>query len=225
MCTLIHTRRVTKCFPFAVDWGSPLIREERNKVILRTPFRVHLQRSYLLLLRYSLDPARGHLRPFLACVGYAKHFVVVWWAIGEACLHFLMRDSVTPSQRRCTGSLTFPSNDESSTECAHCIDKLSGLLESKHFALDAPARLHSKLAELASEMRQHSGTSVSELKRKYSHLVPSNERVFSLAKSEKVMSLSEVSVCLKLSRRIVPPKDFLEAPTMPSAKCLTKNIE
>ena len=50
--------------------------------------------------------------------------------------------------------------------------------------------------ELASEMRKHSGTSVSELKRKYNHLVPSNERVMGLAETEKTMSLSEVrEVC------------------------------
>lgn len=114
-------------------------------------------------------------------------------------------------------ALMFPPKGESPTECPHCIDKLSGLLESEHFALDAlPNRLHSKLAELASEMRQHSGTSVSELKRKYSHLVPSNERVVCLAKSEKLMSLSEVSVCLELRRKI-PRKEFLEALTILSA--------
>lgn len=74
-------------------------------------------------------------------------------------------------------------------------------------------------------MRQHSGTSVSELKRKYSHLVPSNERVLCLAKSEKVMSLSEVSVCLEL-RRKMPRKEFLEvltAPTMLSEGWLVRN--
>lgn len=41
-------------------------------------------------------------------------------------------------------------------------------------------------------MRQHSGTSVSELKRKYNHLVPSNERVLGLVETDKNMSLSEV---------------------------------
>lgn len=41
-------------------------------------------------------------------------------------------------------------------------------------------------------MRQHSGASVSELKRKYNHLVPSNERVLGLAESDNSMSLSEV---------------------------------
>lgn len=55
------------------------------------------------------------------------------------------------------------------------------------------SRITSKLVELASEMRQHSGTSVSELKRKYNHLVPSNERVLGLAESENNMSLSEVT--------------------------------
>lgn len=53
-------------------------------------------------------------------------------------------------------------------------------------------RINSKLVELASEMRQHSGTSVSELKRKYNHLVPSNERVLGLVETERNMSLSEV---------------------------------
>ncbi|CAM9607652.1 unnamed protein product [Ascophyllum nodosum] len=57
--------------------------------------------------------------------------------------------------------------------------------------IEASWGVHDKLVELASEMRQHSGTSVSELKRKYSHLVPSNERVLGLAESENVMSLSE----------------------------------
>lgn len=52
--------------------------------------------------------------------------------------------------------------------------------------------LLSKLVELASEMRRHSATSVSDLKRKYNHLVPSNERVLGLAESEKNMSLVEV---------------------------------
>lgn len=52
--------------------------------------------------------------------------------------------------------------------------------------------LVSKLVELASEMRRHSGTSVSELKRKYNHLVPSNERVLGLVESENHMSLLEV---------------------------------
>lgn len=41
-------------------------------------------------------------------------------------------------------------------------------------------------------MRQHSGTSVSELKRKYNHLVPSNERVLGLVETDNNMSLSEV---------------------------------
>lgn len=51
----------------------------------------------------------------------------------------------------------------------------------------------SKLVELSSEMRQHSGASVSELKRKYNHLVPSNERVLGLAESDDTTGLSEVS--------------------------------
>lgn len=60
--------------------------------------------------------------------------------------------------------------------------------------LRSPSYIDSKLVELASEMRQHSGTSVSELKRKYNHLVPSNERVMGLAETENNMSLSEVGV-------------------------------
>ncbi len=55
-------------------------------------------------------------------------------------------------------------------------------------------------------MRQHSGTSVSELKRKYNHLVPSNERVLGLAESENTMSLSEVrqttNTCTVVHKRI-----------------------
>lgn len=58
---------------------------------------------------------------------------------------------------------------------------------------------NSKLVELASEMRKHSGTSVSELKRKYNHLVPSNERVMGLAEAEKSMSLSEVRLMIRFS--------------------------
>lgn len=43
-------------------------------------------------------------------------------------------------------------------------------------------------------MRQSTGTSVSELKRKHNHLVPSNERVLALTDSEKTMSLTEVGI-------------------------------
>ncbi|CAM9216123.1 unnamed protein product, partial [Choristocarpus tenellus] len=49
-----------------------------------------------------------------------------------------------------------------------------------------------KLAELAKEMsQQQSSISASELKRKFYHLVPSNERVLGLAESNKNMTLSE----------------------------------
>ncbi|CAM9823574.1 unnamed protein product [Laminaria digitata] len=61
----------------------------------------------------------------------------------------------------------------------------------KEDPIEASWGVHDKLVELASEMRKHSGTSVSELKRKYNHLVPSNERVMGLAEAEKSMSLSE----------------------------------
>ncbi|CAM9440759.1 unnamed protein product, partial [Hapterophycus canaliculatus] len=61
----------------------------------------------------------------------------------------------------------------------------------KEDSVEASWGVYDKLVELASEMRQHSGTSVSELKRKYNHLVPSNERVMGLAETDKSMSLSE----------------------------------
>ncbi|CAM9684669.1 unnamed protein product [Ectocarpus sp. 8 AP-2014] len=61
----------------------------------------------------------------------------------------------------------------------------------KEDPVEASWGVYDKLVELASEMRQHSGTSVSELKRKYNHLVPSNERVLGLAETEKNTSLSE----------------------------------
>ncbi|CAN0346994.1 unnamed protein product [Discosporangium mesarthrocarpum] len=48
-----------------------------------------------------------------------------------------------------------------------------------------------KLAELAKEMSQSSGTSISDVKPKYNHLVPSNERVLQLATSKRNMTLSE----------------------------------
>eukprot|EP00903_Cladosiphon_okamuranus_P013711 g12767.t1 len=61
----------------------------------------------------------------------------------------------------------------------------------KEDPVEASWGVYDKLVELASEMRQHSGTSVSELKRKYNHLVPSNERVLGLVETEKNMTLSE----------------------------------
>lgn len=84
------------------------------------------------------------------------------------------------------------------------------------------SQTNSKLVELASEMRQHSGTSVSELKRKYNHLVPSNERVLGLAETEKNMSLSEVRWGAGEITTSAPsqPKDERHNKARPSNPCV-----
>lgn len=78
----------------------------------------------------------------------------------------------------------------------------------------------SKLVELASEMRQHSGTSVSELKRKYNHLVPSNERVLGLAESEKNISLSEVRGVLFLKGMRYGTRGIMARGTQENMTCV-----